>query len=129
VSSYTKRNLRSVDDAAVKGGFSEHQESRFATGDLDAESTGVSFHVVKAGKRQAFGHYHDEAEEVYVILSGQGRFKLDEDVVDVAPLDAIRVAPPVKRAFEAGDDDLELVVFGPRHEGDGGILPDFWTDE
>ncbi|MEA2351639.1 MAG: hypothetical protein QOJ14_53, partial [Thermoleophilaceae bacterium] len=23
---------------------------------------------------------------------------------------------------------LELIVFGPRHEGDGEILPDFWSD-
>jgi mannose-6-phosphate isomerase-like protein (cupin superfamily) len=125
---YTKKNLRDVDDAAVKGGFTEHQEARFATGDLDAESTGVSFHVVKAGKRQAFGHLHEEAEEVYVVVAGEGRMKLDDDVIDVGPLDAVRVAPPVKRAFEAGDGDLELIAFGPRHEGDGEILPGWWTD-
>ncbi len=128
MSNYTKKNLREVNDAAVKGGFSETQEAHFATGDLDAETTGVSLHVVKSGKRQAFGHHHDEAEEVYVVLSGQGRMKLDDDVIDLEPLDAVRVAPPVKRAFEAGDGDLELVAFGPRHEGDGEVLPGWWAD-
>jgi mannose-6-phosphate isomerase-like protein (cupin superfamily) len=125
---YTKKNLRDVDDAAVKGGFSDNQESRFATGDLDADSTGVSHHVVKPGKRQAFGHRHDEAEEVYVVLSGSGRIKLDDEIVDVAVLDAIRVAPPVMRQIEGGPDGIELIVFGPRHKGDGDIDPEFWAD-
>jgi mannose-6-phosphate isomerase-like protein (cupin superfamily) len=125
---YTHKNLREVDDAAVKGGFSEVQEARFATGDLNAESTGVSHHVVKPGRRQAFGHKHGEAEEVYVIVSGSGRMRLDDDVIEVRELDAIRVSPEVMRKFEADDDGLELVVMGPRHEGDGELLPDFWVD-
>jgi hypothetical protein len=37
------------------------------------------------------------------------------------------VAPKVKRAFAAGPDGLELVAFGPHHEGDGEILEeDVW---
>lgn len=126
--SYTIKNLRDVDDAAVKGGFSDTQEARFATGDLDAEATGVSHHVVKPGKRQAFGHHHDEAEEVYVVLAGSGRIKLDDEVVDVAVLDAVRIAPDVTRAVEGGPEGVELIAFGPRHEGDGGLDPEFWTD-
>ena len=126
--SYTKKNLKEVSDAAVKGGFSETQEARFATGDLEAERTGVSLLAVKPGRRQAFGHKHDEAEEVYVVVSGSGRMRLDDDVIDIAELDAIRVAPEVTRKFEAGDDGLELIAFGPRHKGDGEIFPDFWVD-
>ncbi len=54
----------------------------------------------------------------------------DDDVREVGPLDAIRVAPTVARAFEAGDGGLELLAFGPRHEGDGEILhEDFWSFE
>jgi hypothetical protein len=54
--------------------------------------------------------------------------KLDDEVVDVKRLDAIRVAPPVVRAFEAGDEGLEVLAFGPRHEGDGEILEgEFWS--
>ena len=126
--SYTIKNLRDVDDAAVKGGFSDTQEARFATRDVEAEGVGLAYHVVKPGRRQAFGHRHDDAEEVYVVLRGSGRIRLDEDIVDVRELDAIRVPPPVTRKFEAGPDGLEVLVFGPRCEGDGEILFDFWAE-
>jgi mannose-6-phosphate isomerase-like protein (cupin superfamily) len=127
--SYSIKNLREVEDVAPKGGFSEVQEARFANEDLETQSTGLAFHVVRPGRQQAFAHRHEEAEEVYVVLSGTGRVKLDDEVADVGPLDAVRVAPPVARAFEAGDDGLELLVFGPRHKGDGEILKeDFWGD-
>ncbi len=86
-------------------------------------------HRVKAGKRQAFGHKHSDAEEIYVVLSGSGRAKLDDAIVDVVPLDALRVAPGVIRAFEAGPDpDLELLAFGPHHAGDGEIIEGWWAD-
>jgi mannose-6-phosphate isomerase-like protein (cupin superfamily) len=82
---------------------------------------------VKPGQRQAFAHRHEQAEEIYVILSGTGRIKLDDEVVEVAPLDAIRIAPGVARALEADDEGLEYLAFGPHHEGDGEILKgDFW---
>jgi mannose-6-phosphate isomerase-like protein (cupin superfamily) len=127
MSDYTLLNLREVDDQAPRFGFSESQESRFPWRDLDARSTGFAFHRVKPGKRQAFAHRHDEAEEIYVILSGSGRVKLEDEVRELKPLDAIRVAPPVKRAFEAGPDGLEVLAFGPRHEGDGELIHEgFW---
>jgi mannose-6-phosphate isomerase-like protein (cupin superfamily) len=125
--SYTIKNLRDVEDMAPKHGFGETQEARFPWRDLDAEKTGFAYHVVKPGQRQAFAHRHQQAEEIYVVLSGQGRMKLDDEVAEVGPLDAIRVAPSIARAFEAYDDGLELLAFGPRHEGDGEILrEDFW---
>jgi mannose-6-phosphate isomerase-like protein (cupin superfamily) len=128
--SYTIKNLRDVEDSAPKFGFSELQEARFAWRELDAERTGLAFHRVKPGRRQGFAHRHHEAEEIYVILSGQGRMKLDDEVIDVGPLDAIRVAPDVLRAFEASDEGLELLAFGTHHEGDGEIDhdPEFWGE-
>jgi mannose-6-phosphate isomerase-like protein (cupin superfamily) len=112
----------------VKGGVSEMQEARFPWRDLDAEQTGLAHIVVHPGKRQPFGHHQNEAEEIYVVLSGSGRVKLDDDIKDVGPLDAVRISPPVDRAFEAGPDGLELIVFGPHYEGDAEIAPDFWPD-
>ena len=123
--SFTIKNLREVEDMAAAQGFGDVQEARFAHGDLEAESTGVSLQVVKPGKRHAFAHRHKEAEEIYVVLSGSGRVKLDDEVVEVGGLDAIRIAPEVTRAFEAGPDGLELLVFGPRHQGDAEIVQDF----
>jgi mannose-6-phosphate isomerase-like protein (cupin superfamily) len=125
---YTIKNLREVEDMAASQGFGEVQEARFANADLDAEQSGISLQKVKPGKRHAFAHRHNEAEEVYVVISGSGRVKLDDEVKDVGELDAIRVAPSVTRAFEAGAEGLELLAFSPRAKGDAEIVEDFSWD-
>ena len=125
---YTIKNLREVEDMAATQGFGEVQEARFANADLDAEQSGISLQKVKPGKRHAFAHRHNEAEEVYVVISGSGRVKLDDEVKEVGELDAIRVAPSVTRAFEAGDEGLELLAFSPRAKGDAEIVQDFSWD-
>jgi mannose-6-phosphate isomerase-like protein (cupin superfamily) len=125
---YSIKNLREVKDAAAEAGVSDSLEARFAHEDVGAKDTGFSFQVVKAGQRQPFAHKHGEAEEIYVVVSGSGKLKLDDEVVDVARLDAIRIGPSIVRAFEAGDDDLELLVFGPRMAGDAQIVKDFSWD-
>jgi quercetin dioxygenase-like cupin family protein len=124
--SYTIRNLKDVEDSAVKFGFSGIGEAHFAGGELGAERTGLVLHVLKPGKRQAFGHRHDEAEEVAVVVSGSGRVRVEDDVHELQRLDAVRLAPTVVRAFEAGPDGMELLVFGARHDGDGELVRDFW---
>ncbi len=125
---YTRTNLATVEDAAVKGGFADSQEAHFANNDLDLETLGVSYQVVKPGKHHAFGHRHKEAEEVYVVLAGHGTCHLDDEQVDVARLDAIRVGPSVARGFEAGTEGLELIVFSRKAPGDAEILDDFFAD-
>jgi uncharacterized cupin superfamily protein len=126
---YTRKKLTEVQDSAPRFGFGETQEARFATSDLEAEETGVSFHRVRPGRRQGFAHRHDHAEEVYVVIAGSGRLRLDDDVLEVEPLDAIRVAPHVVRAFEAGPDGLEVLAFGPRRADDRGeMFIDRWGD-
>jgi mannose-6-phosphate isomerase-like protein (cupin superfamily) len=80
---------------------------------------------VKPGKRHAFAHRHKEAEEIYFVVSGSGRVKLDDQVEEVGEFDAIRVGPSVTRAFEAGDEGLELLAFSPRAQGDAEIVEDF----
>lgn len=127
--SYTKLNLDEVEDSAPKFGFGEIGEARFPMQALGAEQTGLAFHRLKPGKRQAFSHRHEQAEEVFVVLSGSGRLKLDDEIVKVGPLDAVRIAPEVMRSFEAGDDGLEYLAFGPHHKGDGELNhdPGFWS--
>jgi mannose-6-phosphate isomerase-like protein (cupin superfamily) len=126
--SYTKKNLREVEDSAPKFGYDEVQEARFATRDLGTERVGLSHHLVKPGRRQGFGHRHDKPEEVYVVVRGSGRVKLDDEIVDVSEFDAIRVPPQVARQWEAGPDGLEVLAFGQRADGDGELLHDFWTE-
>ena len=124
--SYAKKNLREVADSAAEHGLSESQEARFAARDLHAEQTGMNYLVVKPGKREAFAHRHKTAEEVYVVLAGSGKVKLDDELVDLAPLDAVRVGPGVTRAFEAGPDGLEVLIFGPHVQGDGELVEGHW---
>jgi mannose-6-phosphate isomerase-like protein (cupin superfamily) len=126
--SFTHVKLTEVKDSAPEFGMGEVQEARFAKGDLDAAETGVSHQRLKPSQRSPFGHKHEDAEEVYVVLSGSGRMKLDDEIIEVEALDAIRVAPEVTRAFEAGPDGIEVLAVGSRHDGDGEIFPGWWVD-
>ncbi len=128
-SGYTLVNLEDVEDMAKRFGFGEQGEARFANRPLGAVRTGVSHQRLRPGVRQAFGHTHQHAEEVVVVLSGAGRVKIDDEIRDVRPLDAIRIAPTSARAFEAGPDGLEFVVFGPHHTGDAVMDSNFWPAE
>jgi uncharacterized cupin superfamily protein len=125
---YTIKNLRDVEDMAAAQGFGEVQEARFAHGDLNAEQTGVSLQRVKPGKRHAIAHRHKQAEEIYVVISGSGRIKLDDKIEEIGPLDAIRIGPSVTRTLEAGDEGLEILAFSPRAQGDAEIVEDFSWD-
>ena len=59
-----------------------------------------------------------------MILHGSGKIKLDDEILEVRPLDAIRVAPGVARAFEAGADGLEFLATGLHHPSDGEPVDD-----
>ena len=121
-------NLNETADSAPKFGLEEMGEAHFPREELDAKTTGLSYQVLRPGKRQQFGHKHDKAEEVYVVLSGSGRVRLDDEIVELAELDAIRVEPRVMRAFEAGPDGMAWLAFGPHHDKDGQMDREFWQD-
>jgi mannose-6-phosphate isomerase-like protein (cupin superfamily) len=127
--SYTIKNLRESEDLAVKAGFSDSQEARFPRNDLEAEATGLGLITIKPGKRQPFAHRQKSAEEIYVVLSGKGKLRLDDDILDVGPMDAIRISPEHTRMLEAGPDGLELLAFGPHQDDDAEIIPGFWEEK
>jgi hypothetical protein len=60
-------------------------------------------------------------------FQGSGTMKLDDEVIEAGPRDAIRVAPRVARAFEAGPDGLEFLATGAHHPGDGALVDDPWV--
>jgi mannose-6-phosphate isomerase-like protein (cupin superfamily) len=124
---WTHLNLDEVEDAAPGNGFGERWEARVAREDLGAERTGLTHFRLRPGRRSPFNHRHREAEEVYVVLSGDGVVKLGEEIRPVRALDAIRIAPELPRAFEAGPDGLELIAFGPHFEADGEPVDDDWV--
>jgi quinol monooxygenase YgiN/quercetin dioxygenase-like cupin family protein len=120
-------NLLDVEDMAPKFGFAETGEARFARERLGAVHTGVSLQRLRPGRRQAFGHHHQFDEEIYVVLSGGGSVALGDQVRELRALDAVRVAPGTRRAFEAGPDGLELLAFGTHHAGDAAMVPGWWA--
>ena len=97
---------------------------------MNSEHLGVSYFRLDPGVHAPYGHHHRVQEEIYVVVSGSGRFKLDDELVEVKRWDALRVAPGVVRGMEAGPDGLELIVVGSdRPEGgDGEIVPGWWAD-
>ena len=125
---FTHKKLTDVKDSAPEFGMEDVLEARFAKDSLDAEETGVSHQQLKPGQRSPFGHKHENAEEVYVVIGGSGRLKLDDEIIEVERLDAIRVSPEVIRAFEAGPDGIEVLAVGARHDGDGETIPGWWGD-
>lgn len=128
--SYKAGSLHDVEDTAPGAGVDSIQEMRFATEAFDATHVGFSHYRFKPGMRQPFGHvhHHEGAEEVYVVIAGSGTIKLDDDVVQLQRLDTVRVDPTVIRAFEGGPEGMEILAFGPRHDGDGEVLQDWWVD-
>jgi mannose-6-phosphate isomerase-like protein (cupin superfamily) len=131
---YTVANLKNdVEDQAPKFGLAPDLEGRFARQALDCEQSGVSYQKLAPGFRLPFGHKHGRQEEIYVIVAGSGRMKLEDEVVDLKTFDAIRVAPDVRRGIEAGDDGMELVAFGARcgmspDDSDGDMEQGWWSD-
>jgi mannose-6-phosphate isomerase-like protein (cupin superfamily) len=124
---YTRVNLGELEDVAPANGFGERWEARVARQPLGAETAGISHFRLHPGRRSPFVHRHRETEEVYLVLSGSGRVKLGEEIREVAPLEAIRVAPATPRAFEAGPEGLELIAFGPHRGNDGEPVEDDWV--
>jgi hypothetical protein len=62
------------------------------------------------------------------VLAGSGRVRLDDEIIVIGKLDAIRVESRVTRGFEAGSEGLEVLAVGTHHEGDGELVCDWWTD-
>jgi quercetin dioxygenase-like cupin family protein len=128
---YTRLNLRAdVEDQAARFGIAPNLEFRVARGPLELERSGVSYLRVAPGFRVPFGHRHAEQEEVYVLLEGSARLRLDDDVVELRPWDAVRIAKETVRGLEGGPDGATLLLYGaPATPGnDAELLQGWWTD-
>jgi mannose-6-phosphate isomerase-like protein (cupin superfamily) len=125
MSDYTHVNLREVEDSA--GDRSPDLEARFGRKHLDSQHLGVSFFRYAPGFRSPIGHSHREQEEAYVVVSGSGLIKLDDEIVELRQWDVVRVAPAVVRGFEGGPEGLELIAIGAdRPEGGDGVRVGEW---
>ncbi len=126
--SHKTMKLDDAEDMAPKYGMGDMGSARFLRKDLGALGIGLATYRLNPGQRVGFGHRHTECEEVYVVLAGSGRFKIEDELVEVAARDAVYCPPSVMRAWEAGPDGLEMIAFGAHVEGDGEIDQDWWTD-
>jgi mannose-6-phosphate isomerase-like protein (cupin superfamily) len=127
---YTIVNLKDVEDQAPRFGYGDHLESRFARRPLELEQSGLSYYRFEPGFRMPFGHRHGEQEEVYLVVSGSLRMKLEDEIVELKQWDAVRVPGDTTRGLEAGPDGCEIVAFGaPNTENkDTEMLPGWWAD-
>jgi mannose-6-phosphate isomerase-like protein (cupin superfamily) len=130
VAGYTIKNLREVEDQAPKFGFAPDLEARFAGVPLECENFGLSYQRLAPNFRMPFAHKHAQQEEVYVLVSGSGLVKLDDDVVELKQWDAVRVPKETMRNLEAGPDGAEIIAFGAPNTGlgDAQMTPGWWTD-
>ena len=123
MSGYTIKNLKEVEDSSDAS--TPGIERRFARRHIDSKHLGVSYFRFAPGVRSPTAHSHREQEEVYVVLGGSGRIRLDDEIRELRQWDVVRVSPPTIRAFEAGADGLELIAIGSdRPEGGDGIQAD-----
>ena len=125
---YAIVNLLEIEDST--GGRAPGMEGRFGRRHLGSRDLGISHWRYAPDMRSPGAHSHREQEEAYVVVSGSGRVRLDDEVRDVRQWDVVRVAPTVVRAFEAGPDGLDVIAVGGRKpEGGDGVSSDApWPD-
>jgi uncharacterized cupin superfamily protein len=131
---FTLRNLRQdLEDVGAGFDGAPGLEFRLATRALKLEECGLSYQRVPPGYRFPYGHTHKMQEEVYVVVGGGGRMKLDDEVIEIKEWDAVRVPPGTWRGYEAGPQGLEILVIGapnlgdsPREDVDG--QRDWWSE-
>ena len=128
---YTVKNLRAdVDDQAPNFGFSPHLEARMARVPLELEQFVISYQRIAPNFRIPFGHKHKNQEEVYVVVGGSVRVKLEDEIVELRQWDAVRVPKETMRGFEAGPEGAEIIAVGAPNTGPGDaeVEQEWWTD-
>jgi quercetin dioxygenase-like cupin family protein len=131
---FTLRNLKQdTEDVGSKFDGAPDLEFRAATGPLELEQSALTYQRVPPSYRFPYGHTHATQEEVFVVVRGSGRMKLDDEIIELVEFDAVRVPPGTWRGYEAGPDGLEILVIGapnlgsaPREDVRG--ERDWWTD-
>jgi mannose-6-phosphate isomerase-like protein (cupin superfamily) len=129
MSSYTKRNLKEVENQAPKFDMPAEMDARFARTSLEGETLGLTLMKLAPNFRIPFGHKHEGQEEVYVVVRGSARIKVEDEIVELEQWDAIRFDKDTMRNVEAGPDGVEYLAFGAGTDPtDAEMAPHWWTD-
>jgi mannose-6-phosphate isomerase-like protein (cupin superfamily) len=128
--SYTRKNLRKdVEDQAPRFGMPSEMQARFGRTPLDGRTLGLSLFTLAPGFRIPFGHKHVGQEEVYVVVRGSARVKVEDEIVDLDEWDAIRFDKNTMRDMEAGPDGVEYLAFGAGDDGsEVQMVQEWWND-
>ncbi len=102
MSGYTIVNLKEVEDQAPNFGLAPDFEARFARVALEAEQVGLTYQRLSPNITVPWGHTHKTQEEVFLVLSGSVEVKVGDEVKELGPWDAIRVAKDTPRGFRVG---------------------------
>jgi mannose-6-phosphate isomerase-like protein (cupin superfamily) len=124
---YTKQNLREVENQAPKFDMPAEMQARFARRPIDGETLGLSLFTLAPNFRIPFGHKHQGQEEVYVVVRGSARVKVEDEVVELREWDAIRFGKDTMRNMEAGADGVDYLAFGAGDDpADAEMVPGWW---
>lgn len=124
---YTKLNLREVENQAPKFDMPPEMQARFARRPIDGETLGLSLFTLAPNFRIPFGHKHEGQEEVYVVVRGSARVKVEDEVVELREWDAIRFGTDTMRNMEAGPDGVDYLAFGAGDDPtDAEMAPGWW---
>jgi mannose-6-phosphate isomerase-like protein (cupin superfamily) len=130
VSNYTIVTRDQVND--VLGDYPG--EMLMYTHPLEAEQAAITWRRMPAGtgSKGSYGHSHKTQEEIYLVVSGNLQFKLDDEIVEAGPGTAVRCAPQcVRGVWNEGPEDAELVITSRRADdprGDAEMHDDFWPE-
>ena len=128
---YTKVNLKDdVEDQAPNFGLSPNLEARMARVPLGLENSGISYQRIAPNFRLPFAHKHKQQEEVYVVVNGSARMKVEDEVVELKQWDAVRLPKETMRTFEGGPEGAEIIAIGSPSTGPGDAEMEqgWWSD-
>jgi mannose-6-phosphate isomerase-like protein (cupin superfamily) len=131
VAGHSVLNLKEIENQGERFGINPDElQLRMAKDPLECEHMGISYVKVGPGYRPPFGHNHKTQEEVYVLVTGSARMKVEDEVIELEPFTAVRVARSTMRGYEAGPEGAELIVIGAPKTGSGDAnnVQDWWSD-
>ena len=131
---FTRMNIKGdLEDIGSLFNGAPDLEFRAATKALELEHSSLELPARPARHSLSVRPHARDAREVYVVVRGSGRMKVDDEIIELDEWDAVRVPPGTWRGYEAGPEGLEILVIGapnlgedPREDVDG--LRDWWAD-
>ncbi|MBD5252262.1 MAG: cupin domain-containing protein [Bacteroides sp.] len=99
------------------GNLQAFEGKQFVKDATGATSCEISFGSLPTGAEVPFFHSHKENEENYIILSGAGRFQIDDEAFDIAEGSVIRVSTNCDRNLKCTSAEAMTYICIQAKEG------------